>query len=213
MVVNLRGTADPVPVVWFRCGGARRRQRAMAPASARPRSTTGRRVRASGASSVMRVVLRGLWLRTPHQPQGRPGVRVSRSASAIGPRPRDLEHLGDLHERQPEVVVQDEDRPLVDREPAECPFQFVAVGDDGAAVRAGRPIDGQDPDVGRPLACPLRLVVTGMDEDPMDPTLRIDRSPADVAADARQGRGRSAERPRRVPGRAGSAEPPRRANC
>ena len=49
----------------------------------------------------------------------------SRSGRAGG----DLEHLGDLHERQPEVVVQDEDGPLVDREPAEGPLELVAVGD------------------------------------------------------------------------------------
>ena len=81
------------------------------------------------------------------------------------------EHLGDLHERQPEVVVQDEDRPLIDREPAERPLQFVAVGDGGRAVRGRRPIDGQDPDVRRPLARPLRFVVAGVDEDAMDPRL------------------------------------------
>ena len=93
------------------------------------------------------------------------GVVQSRSGRARG----DLQHLGDLHERQPEVVVQDEDRPLVDREPAERPLQFVAVGDGGAAVRGRRPIDGQDPDVRRPLASPLRFVVAGVDEDAMDP--------------------------------------------
>ncbi len=62
------------------------------------------------------------------------GLRASRSrgdgvVQARSGRPRgDLQHLGDLHERQPEVVVQDEDRPLLDREPAERPLQFVAVG-------------------------------------------------------------------------------------
>ena len=67
--------------------------------------------------------------------------------------------------------MQDEDRPLIDREPAERPLQLVAVGDGGAAVRGRWPIHGQDPDVGRPLASPLRFVVAGVDEDPMDPGL------------------------------------------
>ena len=48
----------------------------------------------------------------------------------------DLEEFGDLHEGQPEVVVQDEDRSLFDREPAECPLEFVAIGDGVGAVRA-----------------------------------------------------------------------------
>ncbi len=74
------------------------------------------------------------------------GVMQSRS----GGTGRDAEHLGDLHERQPEVVVQDEDRPLIDREPAEGPLQFVAVGDGVGVVRGRWPVDGQDPDVRRP---------------------------------------------------------------
>ena len=95
------------------------------------------------------------------------GVVQARSGRARG----DLQHLGDLHERQPEVVVQDEDRPLVDREPAERPLQFVTVGDGGSAVLGRWPIEGQDPDVRRPLASPLRFVVAGVDEDAMDPRL------------------------------------------
>ncbi len=85
--------------------------------------------------------------------------------------------LGDLHERQPEVVVQDEDRPLIDREPAERPLQFVAVGDGVAAVRGRWPIHGHDPDVRRPAASPLRFVVAGVDEDAMDPRLEPVRVP------------------------------------
>ena len=73
-------------------------------------------------------------------------VMQSRSGRSRG----DLEKLGDLHEWQPEVVVQDEDRPLFDREPAECPLQFVAVGEGGAAVRCRWPIHGQDANLGRP---------------------------------------------------------------
>ena len=73
------------------------------------------------------------------------GVVQSRSGRACG----DLQHLGDLHERQPEVVVQDEDRTLVDRKLAERPLQLVAVGDGGAAIGRRQPFEGQDSDVGR----------------------------------------------------------------
>ena len=95
------------------------------------------------------------------------GVVQSRSGRARG----DLEQLGDLHERQPEVVVQDEDRPLIDREPAERPLQLVAVGD-GRRCRPGSPA-ARSGRTGRwpSRARPLRLVVAGVDEDPMDPGL------------------------------------------
>ena len=62
--------------------------------------------------------------------------------SGAGCAGRDAEKLGDLHQRQPEIVVQDEDRALLDREPAEGPLQFVAVVDDAGAIRGGRPVGG-----------------------------------------------------------------------
>ena len=124
------GSADPVPVVSSGSGGARPRRRGQAPGSGRPRATTERRVRASGRRSCETSSGDGR-LRFGRQGVAEParGVVQSRSGRARG----DLEHLGDLHERQPEVVVQDEDRPLVDREPAERPLQFVAVGDGGVS--------------------------------------------------------------------------------
>ena len=65
--------------------------------------------------------------------------------------------------------MQDEDRPLFDREPAERPLQFVAVGQGVARVRRRGPVHGQDADGCGPGACPLRFVVAGVHEDPMDP--------------------------------------------
>ena len=88
----------------------------------------------------------GLGLRREGVAEPAGGVVQARSGR---PR-RDLEHLGDLDKGQPEVVVQDEDRPLVDREPAEGPLQFVAVGESRAPVRRRWPVDGQDADGGRP---------------------------------------------------------------
>ena len=136
------------------------------------------------------------------------GVVQSRSGRARG----DLQQLGDLHERQPEVVVQDEDRPLVDREPAERPLQFVAVGDGGGAVR-GRSArrwagPGRWPSIGEPAA--IRRSRRGRGCDGSTP--RSARVPAGAGAGARRARGRSAARPRRDPGRAGSAGRPRRAS-
>jgi adenylate cyclase len=98
-----------------------------------------------------------------------PGEGVVESRSG---RPRgDLEEFDVLHEGQPEVVMQDEHRPLFDGEPAECPLHFVAVGEGRAPVRGRWPSHGQHPDLRRPVARPLRLVVAGMDEDSMDPRL------------------------------------------
>ncbi len=105
---------------------------------------------------------------------GRQGVAESGDGvveSRSGGPGRDAEQLGDLDQGQPEVVVQDENRPLFDREPAICPLQFVAVGDGVGLVRGRRPANRQDPDVGRPVASPLRFVVAGVNEDPMDPRL------------------------------------------
>lgn len=89
----------------------------------------------------------------------------------------DVEEFGDLNEGQAEVVVQDEDRPPFDRELPERAFQLVAIGKGGAAIRGRWPSHRQDPDVGSPLTGPLRLVVAGMDEDPVDPRLEAVRIP------------------------------------
>ena len=172
---NLHGTV-PVPFLWCRfdpeergLDGAVRRlgragldprpggafERAIVGHARRPPWTAGSALGLEGVAESAR------------------GVVQARSGRPRG----DLQHLGDLHERQPEVVVQDEDRPLVDREPAERPLQFVAVGDGVASIRGRWPVDGQDADVGDPMACPLRFVVAGVDEDPMDPGLEAVRLP------------------------------------
>ena len=83
----------------------------------------------------------------------------------------DVEEFRDLHEGQPEVVVQDEDRALLDGESGEGALQFISVDDPVGRVGRRRPVDGQDPNRGAPLPGSPRLVVTGMDEDPMDPGL------------------------------------------
>jgi len=109
--------------------------------------------------------------------QGRAESSDGVMESRAGGTRRDLENLGDLDERQAEVVVQDEDRPLFDRELPERAFQLVAIGEGGAAIRSRWPSHRQDPDVGSPVAGSLRFVVTGVDEDPMDPCLETVRIP------------------------------------
>ena len=92
----------------------------------------------------MRAVLPGEQAPLGREGVAEPGDGVMQARSG---RPRgDLQQLGDLHERQPEVVVQDEDRPLLDRELAERPLQFVAVGEGVARVRRRGPVHGQHAD-------------------------------------------------------------------
>ena len=60
-------------------------------------------------------------------------VEESRSNGADG----NAERLGDLDERKVEVVVQHDDGAVINRQPAECTLQLVAVSD-------GRDVIGSD---------------------------------------------------------------------
>jgi hypothetical protein len=73
--------------------------------------------------------------------------------------------------------MQDEHRPLVDREPAKRPLQLVAVGEGRASLRGRRPVGRQDPDLRCPIPSPLRFVVAGVNEDSVDPGLEAVRLP------------------------------------
>ncbi len=206
--VNLRGIrrSRSCGVVSMRRSAPRRR--APAPGSDRSRPTTERRVRAIDRRSCEPSSLDD-GLRVGDERLTEPGGRVMESRSG---RPgRDLEEFGDLHEGQPEVVVQDEDRSLFDREPAERPLQFVAIGD--GVVPSG--VDG--PSTGRTRTFAVhggpaatRRSRRGRGSGGSRP--RSDRGPEASGAGARRGRGRSAGRPRRGPGRAGSGRRPRRAS-
>ena len=89
----------------------------------------------------------------------------------------DAERLGNLHQRQPDVVVQNEDGPLIERDAAKRPFQLVAVRQGAARIRARRVSDVENPDVCRELPAPTGFVVAGVDEDSMDPRLEVLRLP------------------------------------
>ena len=92
------------------------------------------------------------------------------------------EDVGDLGERQAVEVLEDEDRPLVGRQPAEAALQLVAVGDPPERVRlvpadrVGVGVVGEQPDdrPAAPLAAGLRDA--GPDDDPVRPgveTVRV----------------------------------------
>ena len=77
--------------------------------------------------------------------------------------------LGDLRERKPGVVMQDEDRAMLRRQPREGAIEGVPVVDRDSRVGSARSVDRQDPDVGAPAPMPAQLLVTGIDEQPMEP--------------------------------------------
>lgn len=77
--------------------------------------------------------------------------------------------LGDLRERKPGVVVQDEDRAMLRRQPHEGAIECVTVVDRDRRIGSARSVDRQDPDVGAPAPIPTQLLVTGIDEQPMEP--------------------------------------------
>ena len=70
---------------------------------------------------------------------------------------------------QPGVVVQDEDRAMLRRQPLEGAIEGVPVVDRDHRVGPARSVDRQDPDVGAPAPMPAQLLVTGIDEQPMEP--------------------------------------------
>ena len=78
---------------------------------------------------------------------------------------RDAECLGNGDEGQANVMVQDEDRPLVDREPAKCLLELVAVGDALDVVVLARRVRREDPNGGCPPPMARCVCVAGANQD------------------------------------------------
>ena len=130
-----------------------------------------------GAQLAVEAVVR----RHARPPSGqlppRSGVRVERRAQRV-PRAgeprlrgalRDADGARRLAERQAVVVVEDDERPLLRVEPAECPLQRVAVGE--ARRRVGRRgvVDVDEDDLDRAPPDATELVHAGVDEEPPQP--------------------------------------------
>ena len=89
---------------------------------------------------------------------------------------RDAEGLGDLGRLEPEVVVEDEDRPLVVGEAAERTFQLVAVRQRGDVVEPCGTVHREHADRGRLPRPTARLRVALVDEElrrPRDEAVRV----------------------------------------
>jgi hypothetical protein len=88
--------------------------------------------------------------------------------SGSGRADRDAEGLGNLGRREPEVVVEHENRPLLGWQPAEAAIDLVAIGEAAGLVGTCRSVDRKHPDVRRPLPGATSLFVAGVDEDPVN---------------------------------------------
>jgi hypothetical protein len=91
--------------------------------------------------------------------------------SGTGRSGRDIEGLGDLGRRVPEVVMQNEDRPLLGRQPSEPAFEQVPIGHGYEVIRSGRSVDRQHPEMGGSATLARRLVDALMDKEPAEPSV------------------------------------------
>src|SRR3954447_12856571 len=82
---------------------------------------------------------------------------------------RDADDVGDLGERVSGVVMQDEDRAVLWRQPRERTIEGVPVVDRDRRIRPTRSVDREDRDPGDPASMAAQLLVTGIDEQPVQP--------------------------------------------
>ena len=120
-----------------------------------PRPARRPRCRRDHAESSCWSYLRGIDLAVgdDRRAQGSGGVV---QAGLYGP-DRDADDLGDLGQGQARVVMQDEDRAMVRREPGERAIERVAVVDRDGGVGPTRSVDRQRPDAGGPAPMPAQL--------------------------------------------------------
>ena len=67
--------------------------------------------------------------------------------------------------------MEDDDRAVLRRQLPECALQGIAIVDRDDFVRSARSVDRERPDVGAPPLVSAVLLVTGVDEEPMEPDL------------------------------------------
>ena len=81
--------------------------------------------------------------------------------------------------------MQDDDDPVVHGQLPKPPLELVTIKYRAEGIARDRFMRGRQGRVGEPLGRPLRLGVTGVNEDPVGPALELGRvtQPADVAPD------------------------------
>jgi hypothetical protein len=79
--------------------------------------------------------------------------------------------LRDLDQRQPDVVMQHEDCPLIYGNSPEGALELVTVSQNPAAIGRAWTVDVDYADVGRELTPAPELGITGMDENALRPSL------------------------------------------
>src|SRR5438094_7809890 len=108
---------------------------------------------------------------------------VEPGASRAG---RYAERFRDLGRFQPQVVMHDENRPLLGWQPPESAFELVPVGHRERVVRDSRSVDRQETDVRAPGAHSAGLAVAGMNQEPLQPgveEIRISEPPQPAPGD------------------------------
>ena len=120
-----------------------------------------------------------------------PGVRLEGGPhgamgvveSGAGRARRDAEGLGNLGRGVAQEVMQDEDRPLVGRQPTEPALELIPIGDREQVIGCGRSVDRQHPQVHGSATLARRLTDAHVDEQPAKPRIETVRiaEPAQVA--------------------------------
>src|SRR5687767_9600759 len=160
------GSGDPVVVLSIRSRAGRPRSRDRGHPQARARARSEHSARTSGRRSCQTALLDGDRRTGQHgRAQRASGVVKSRSG---GPR-RDAERLGNLDQGQPEVVVQDEDSPLVERDMSEGALDLVSVRELAARIGGRGTAEIEHSNAGGALPSASRLGIAGVDQDPVDP--------------------------------------------
>jgi hypothetical protein len=85
--------------------------------------------------------------------------------------------LSELNRLQPDVVMEDEDGPLLGGQPTKAPFELIALRDWDRLVRVVRSINGKGTDAGLPASGSARFGVAEADQQLTHPTLE----PIDIA--------------------------------
>ena len=127
------------------------------------RIRSGRDRAVSSCRSCLRGIRPGCQRRSP-----RAGIGW-RGAAGISPSRRERRRCRRSRPAEARVVVQDEDRAMLRRQPPEGAIEGVPVVDRDHRIGSARSVDRQDPDAGAPAPVPAQLLVTGIDEQPMEP--------------------------------------------
>ena len=153
------------------------------PAACERRSSVYSGVRGAAVSKNQAVrsrSMRSVWLMRPalagrrcrpmgSDPHGDTECREGSAEAGLRRADRDAEGLGDGRNGHPDVVVEDQDGPLIGAQPPEAAFQLVAVGHQAREIADRRRAHRREFDFDRPSTLPPGNVKAGVDDQTMEP--------------------------------------------